>query len=352
MLKAFAEDLKSIREEKNISLRDISNKTRINISILENLETGEYNFQPQAYIRAFLKQYLAAIGLDVEEELFEYDLARSGKYKPKRQNISVPLAEIFKKEEETGARETKSNLTEKLKEIVETPKRKTRKKKSEKPLTEERTDAFPLTKDSGIRDFTFKKTENKYSINPNSDTKIPSSNPVTAKKLLSFSFLSSPLFRNILMILIVCLVLLGLYSLINILFLEGGNNNPEVIRQNFDDVVKEQESKFLGKRTPEEIQDSIKKVAEDIIALKDSITLKIVSTAPGIIFIVRDSINYNRPIKIQYDENETGVFKAGKSFHISSTNTGTFKATLNNNPIKFNNKSVSKFKVTKSGAVK
>jgi len=351
MLKTFAEDLKSIREEKNLSLRDISNKTRINISILENLETGEYNFQPQAYIRAFLKQYLGAMDLDVEEVLFEYDLARSGKYKSKRQSASSLQVENPKKEETRSSKDIKLNLSEKLKEIVETPKKKIEKNDSEKPFEEEQKKTNTSKTNSGIKDYSDKKPESKYSINPDIKAKTPS-NLVSAKKSFSFTFLSSPLFRNILMIIFICLVLLGLYSLINILFFEGGNNKPEVIRQNFDDVVKEQERKFLGKRTPEEIQDSIRKAAEELTVSRDSIILTIVSTERGIVFLVTDSANYNRPQKIEYGKNETGIFKAGKSFHISAANTETFKATLNNNPIKFNNKSVSKFKVTKDGAVK
>ena len=91
MLKSFANDLKMHREENNISLREVSAKTRLNISVLESLESGDYNFQPQAYIRAFMKQYIEAIGLDLDEVLFDYDLARSGKYKPKRESISSVL---------------------------------------------------------------------------------------------------------------------------------------------------------------------------------------------------------------------------------------------------------------------
>jgi len=349
MLKTFAEDLKSIREEKNLSLRDISSKTRINISILENLETGEYNFQPQAYIRAFLKQYLAAMDLDVEDILFEYDLARSGKYKSKRQNTSPLPVEKSKKELASGTKETKLNLSEKLKEIVETPKKKNEEKNSENQLA---TEEITFNTDSGIQDYSDKKHESKYSINPDNKTNISSSNPFTAKNSFSFTFLNSPLWRNIFIIVFISLVLLGIYSLINILFFEGGNNKPEVIRQNFDDVVKEQERKFLGMRTPEEIQDSIRKAGEEIVAPKDSIILKILSSGPGIIFLVKDSANYNKPVKIEYKKNEIGIYKASKTFHISSANTENFKVTLNDNPIKFDSKSVSKVKVTKDGVIK
>lgn len=349
MLKTFAEDLKAIREEKNISLRDIANKTRLNISILENLETGEYNFQPQAYIRAFMKQYLAAMDLDVDEILFEYDLARSGKYKSKRQNISAPKE--MKKEEMPVSKESKLNLTEKLKEMVETPKKKIEEKISEKPLPQENRER-PDHKTVIENQNAGSKSENVYPINPNSDLKAAASNNVTSKNPVSLAFLSSPLVRNIVMILIAILVLIGLYSLINILFLEGGNNQPEVIRQNFDDVIKEQERKLLGKRTPEEIQDSIRRAGEEIASSKDSITLKIISSAPGIIFLVKDSANFNKPLKIEFGKNETGVFRAAGSFYISSTNTETFKLSINDTPLKFNNKSVSKAKITKDGIIR
>ena len=99
MLKAFAGDLKAVREENNITLRSISQQTRLSLSLLESLENGDYTFQPQAYIRAFLKQYIGSIGLDVDEVLFEYDLARSGKYKPKRINSGNSNENVPKKEE-------------------------------------------------------------------------------------------------------------------------------------------------------------------------------------------------------------------------------------------------------------
>ncbi|MBK8984141.1 MAG: helix-turn-helix domain-containing protein [Ignavibacteria bacterium] len=89
MLKIFAQDLKAIREKKNITLKSISQQTRLNMTTLENLESGDYNFQPQAYIRAFLKQYIACLDLDVDETLFEYDLARSGKYKSSRSEEEI-----------------------------------------------------------------------------------------------------------------------------------------------------------------------------------------------------------------------------------------------------------------------
>jgi hypothetical protein len=55
----------------------------------------------------------------------------------------------------------------------------------------------------------------------------------------------------------------GVYSLINVLFLSNNSQGPEIQRKSFDEVVKENEKKILGKKTPEEIQDSINKAEEE-----------------------------------------------------------------------------------------
>ncbi len=83
MLKRFAHDLKSIREEKKISLIEIANETKLHISIFEKMEKGDFTFQPQTYIRAFLRQYVKYLELDENEVIHDYNLAKSGNYHPK-----------------------------------------------------------------------------------------------------------------------------------------------------------------------------------------------------------------------------------------------------------------------------
>lgn len=341
MLKSFADDLKTIREEKNLSLRNISQQTRLNIVILESLESGDFTFQPQAYIRAFIKQYAAALDLDVEEVLFDYDLARSGKYKAKYE----PRKELIPEEEyEPPAKEVEESKTQIEKNVPAVDKSAPTEKSKEKVKTPE-TAKPGFLKEANSE----KKTEHKVTL------KSPDNKPISKysppQKNFLVKALSLPIVRNIGLILFLILVLIGLYSLVNILFLEGSNDKPEIIRQNFDEVVKEQEKKILGKRTPEEIQDSIKKVEEQLAAAQDSITLKLVAVADGTVFIVKDSVEYNKPSKIEFEKGQTGIFKAAKSFHISASNTNTFKATVNNNPVKFGKISVSKVKIDKNGIV-
>lgn len=75
-LTKFGEELKKLRLEKQVSLMDISFSTRINIKFLEAIEAGKFSVLPQAYVRAFLREYGKAIGLTADETMLRYDGAR------------------------------------------------------------------------------------------------------------------------------------------------------------------------------------------------------------------------------------------------------------------------------------
>lgn len=78
-LKNFAEDLKHLREKSNFTLQNIYQKTRIDIKFLEAIEEGNFDVIESVYVRAFIKSYANAIGLDPEETIKNYDLAREEK---------------------------------------------------------------------------------------------------------------------------------------------------------------------------------------------------------------------------------------------------------------------------------
>ena len=336
MLKEFARDLKTIREQKDISLKSIAQQTRLNLSALESLEAGDFTFQPQTYIRAFLKQYIAALDLDVEEVLFDYDLARSGKYKPKF--IHEPESEP----ETPAAPKPKGNSENDHADNIKTSDANFDSRSREKKVEDTTSDVYnELPEISGkvriMRDPPPKRT------------------PIVTeaqKDGPSFNFLASSLFRKIIFTILGVLILLGIYSLINILFIEGKNESPEIIRQNFDEVVKEQEKRLLGKKTPEEIQDSIKKANELAKSKNDSIMLMLTGLEYGEIYVITDSSNYSDPKKITYDKGDVKTFKAKSSLHITSGNTKTFEAILNGSPLEFDTKAVRKVKITKQGVVK
>lgn len=72
-LESFGEELRKHREQRQMSLASISESTRISEKMLEAMEAGKFSVVPQAYIRAFLRSYARAIGLDGEETLRRYD---------------------------------------------------------------------------------------------------------------------------------------------------------------------------------------------------------------------------------------------------------------------------------------
>ena len=61
-------DLREFRESRNIPLQEIADNTRINISYFEYLERGHYHsLPPPVYLRSYILQYAAALGLDTEK---------------------------------------------------------------------------------------------------------------------------------------------------------------------------------------------------------------------------------------------------------------------------------------------
>ena len=65
----FSEYLRKQREEKKIRLSDIAVQTRISINFLEAIETGNFEILPETYIRAFIRDYAKAVGLDPVETM-------------------------------------------------------------------------------------------------------------------------------------------------------------------------------------------------------------------------------------------------------------------------------------------
>lgn len=65
--------LKARREEKKVTLGDISAFTRINPNFLEAIERGDLSVLPQTYVRAFLREYAASVELNEDDVLRMYD---------------------------------------------------------------------------------------------------------------------------------------------------------------------------------------------------------------------------------------------------------------------------------------
>ncbi|WP_163971285.1 helix-turn-helix domain-containing protein [Oceanobacillus halotolerans] len=65
--------LKEAREQKNISLEELQEKTKIQKRYLQAVEQGDYHILPGTfYARAFIKEYAAAVGLNGDDLLEEF----------------------------------------------------------------------------------------------------------------------------------------------------------------------------------------------------------------------------------------------------------------------------------------
>jgi hypothetical protein len=69
--------LKQAREAKSLTLTDIADATFINIRYLEAIEEGKTDILPQAYVRAFIREYATIVGLDAAEVMRRLDSARA-----------------------------------------------------------------------------------------------------------------------------------------------------------------------------------------------------------------------------------------------------------------------------------
>ena len=81
----FFEELKKTRKSKKISLKELSEYTKINISYLEGLESGNFDILPNVYTRLFLRSYCNYIGVDFKEILNQYEIYTLG---DKKKDIS------------------------------------------------------------------------------------------------------------------------------------------------------------------------------------------------------------------------------------------------------------------------
>lgn len=97
MEKKVGEQLKILRESKNLSLKTISQKTKISLSILENLEADQYDKLPnRIYVCGFIKNYTAMLNVD-EKPFIEAFEANFKSQEPTENLKFAPVAGEAKK---------------------------------------------------------------------------------------------------------------------------------------------------------------------------------------------------------------------------------------------------------------
>ncbi len=82
-MKQIGKELKEVREEKGISLEEISEKTKIQPRFLKAIESGNWRELPEeVYLRGFLRTYADALGLDGKDFVESYNMSRTQEVPP------------------------------------------------------------------------------------------------------------------------------------------------------------------------------------------------------------------------------------------------------------------------------
>lgn len=103
----IGKELKELRLSRGLSLKEISEITRINIKYLEYLEENNFTFLPPVYVKSFLKNYVRALNGDEKKFLVNFDAifksSESAEQKPseqKSQNQTVEQKKSTRPEKE------------------------------------------------------------------------------------------------------------------------------------------------------------------------------------------------------------------------------------------------------------
>ncbi len=70
-------ELQKARQEKDLSLEMIAEKTRISSEYLQKIEAGEFDFLPRPYVTAYIKLFASLVELPGDELVRRWDEARS-----------------------------------------------------------------------------------------------------------------------------------------------------------------------------------------------------------------------------------------------------------------------------------
>jgi cytoskeletal protein RodZ len=264
LLREFGNDLKQLREHKGISIAEISAETRINPKFLNLIESGVFDFQPETYIRSFLKGYARAIEEDEKRILNDYDKAKAGFYSRRKFAIDE-------------SKDTPVKLTVKATPAETAP-------KPEKSLE-------PVYVQS-------LKTEKPDYFKPMKQDPEP-------------EFSNRSITQKILLIVLIIAIGVGIYFLIDYLN-SNGDKKSNVKPKSFKEMSSEYENKISGKKDSTAILDSLKKLSADSLHL----VIKAIKDIKVIVIVDDDA----KKIEEDMDAKDSLVVTAGKQFRFSSSN--------------------------------
>jgi cytoskeletal protein RodZ len=96
MATTIGEKLRLAREESGISLRDISEQTRISMRYLEAIETDDYKRLPGGiFNKSFIKSYARYIGFDEKEAMESYVATLRQKGESEDEVLTAPKSLVY-----------------------------------------------------------------------------------------------------------------------------------------------------------------------------------------------------------------------------------------------------------------
>lgn len=78
-LQQFAQELRTLREEKGITLIQISNRTKIDVKFLQAIEDAKFDILPELYVRAFIKEFCQTLDVNSKSFIDKFDSIKYGK---------------------------------------------------------------------------------------------------------------------------------------------------------------------------------------------------------------------------------------------------------------------------------
>ncbi|MFQ6616230.1 MAG: helix-turn-helix domain-containing protein [Fidelibacterota bacterium] len=97
----FYTELKTLREKQEIDLQEVSNRTKINLTYLEAIESGDFSFLPHVYVRLFLRAYAIEVGAEPKDILnqLEIHLSKEEGREPPEEEIAEEIERDMEEKE-------------------------------------------------------------------------------------------------------------------------------------------------------------------------------------------------------------------------------------------------------------
>jgi len=295
MFDELAEELKEARIKNNLTLKQLSAKTRIDVKFLEAMEEGNFSFLPEIYVRAFLKEYAGVVELNPEIILKKYKAAKEG----------LPYEEPF---------EDQANIESSGDVKPEEPAIKPVIKPEDQPVRKPEEKARSKTEKSREIKQPAHQTNELFSPPPVYDSTTPKRSEMLPDKKSSL-VIGAAIGAGILLI-----------GLIYLIFFNK-SNEIVVSEKPYDEVITESRQRY--EKAPRAVPDSSQKAAIST----DSLSLIIQTTDTSWIRLILDN---SREEEFILFPNSKKSIKAADNFKITFGKSSAIKLQLNNNPLPFN----------------